>query len=258
MAKKILKTSWGGVADWYDELVRSAGSYQKEVILPNVLRLINIRKGTAVADIACGQGFFANEFFRAGASVTGVDISPELIALAKKRSPRAIRYICAPADNIAEIPPSSADVAVCILALQNIENAAGFFKEAARILNSSGRLVIVLNHPAFRIPAESSWGWDDEQKIQYRRIDSYLSESRQRIEMHPGSDPGAVTVSFHRPLQFYAKALAKQGFVITRLEEWNSHKKSQPGPRATAEDRARKEIPLFLAVEAVKSASEGK
>jgi hypothetical protein len=53
-------------------------------------------------------------------------------------------------------------------------------------------------------------------------------------------------------LQFYFKALRKAGFLVSRLEEWNSQKKSQPGPRADAENRARKEFPLFLALEAVK------
>jgi hypothetical protein len=34
------------------------------------------------------------------------------------------------------------------------------------------------------------------------------------------------------------------------LEEWISNKKSQPGKRAKAENRSRKEIPLFLALRA--------
>jgi len=48
------------------------------------------------------------------------------------------------------------------------------------------------------------------------------------------------------------KALHKAGFTLKILEEWNSHKKSEPGPRAKAEDRARKEIPLFLYFGAVR------
>ena len=43
--------------------------------------------------------------------------------------------------------------------------------------------------------------------------------------------------------------MTKAGLAITRLEEWISHKKSEEGPRATAEDVARKEIPLFLMLE---------
>jgi len=56
------------------------------------------------------------------------------------------------------------------------------------------------------------------------------------------------TVSFHRPLQEFVKIFTNAGFSITRLEEWVSPKSSQKGPRKDAEDRARKEFPLFLAI----------
>jgi hypothetical protein len=46
------------------------------------------------------------------------------------------------------------------------------------------------------------------------------------------------------------KALAKAGFAVTNLEEWVSHKKSDSGPRAAEENRARKEIPMFMYLEA--------
>jgi hypothetical protein len=36
--------------------------------------------------------------------------------------------------------------------------------------------------------------------------------------------------------------------MLGGLQEWSSHKESQPGPRARAENRARKEFPLFLAL----------
>ncbi|MBI2075302.1 MAG: SAM-dependent methyltransferase, partial [Candidatus Harrisonbacteria bacterium] len=40
------------------------------------------------------------------------------------------------------------------------------------------------------------------------------------------------------------------GFAVTDMEEWVSHRTSERGPRAKAEDRARREIPLFLAIKA--------
>ena len=88
--------------------------------------------------------------------------------------------------------------------------------------------------------------------MQYRRIDTYLSSSKERIEMEPGKINGQETLSFHRPLQAYFKSLVKSGFAVLRFEEWTSIKKSENGPRKIAEDRARKEIPLFLMVEGVK------
>jgi len=257
MYMKQQKTSWGKVADWYDELLeKDSDSYQQKVVLPNVLRLLDIKKGETVLDLACGQGFFAQEFHKKGAKTIGIDIAPELIEIARKKSPKEIQYHISSADNLSFLKDDSVDKATAILAIQNIENFSGVFKECSRVLGKSGRLLIVLNHPAFRIPEKTSWGWDEAAKTQYRRVGEYMSESRHKIQMHPstgsGRDPGEYTISFHRPIQAYVKSLAKNGFAITRLEEWISHKKSQSGPRAKAEDIARKEIPLFLCIEAVK------
>jgi hypothetical protein len=49
----------------------------------------------------------------------------------------------------------------------------------------------------------------------------------------------------------YSKALEKAGFLIQRLEEWESDRESEKGPRQKAENKARKEIPLFLMIQAV-------
>ena len=73
-----------------------------------------------------------------------------------------------------------------------------------------------------------------------------------KIQMHPGDAPDDFTLSFHRPLQVYVKGLRKAGFTVDMLEEWISNKKSEPGPRAAAENKARKEIPLFLLIGAIK------
>lgn len=251
MKKK--ETSWGHVADWYHGLVEMGeDTYQKKVILPNLLRLMDIKKGETVLDLASGQGFFSREFFKVGGRVIGADISKELIALARKNSPKDIQFEVTPGDNLSFLSDSSVDTVATVLAIQNIENIDGVFSECIRVLKPEGKFLIVMNHPAFRIPKESSWGWDEKTKTQYRRVDRYLSEMNAKIEMRPGRDKSVQTISFHRPLQYYFKKLSKVGFAVTRLEEWNSHKKSEKGPRAVAEDRARKEIPLFLCLEARK------
>jgi len=85
-----------------------------------------------------------------------------------------------------------------------------------------------------------------------RDVDAYLTDAAVRMEMHPGAAPEIATASFHRPLQAYFKALDKAGFSVSRLEEWSSHKMSQPGARAEAENVARHEFPLFMYVRAEK------
>lgn len=243
-------TSWGAVTDWYSEYLETeSDSYQSKVILPNLLRLLGI-KPVRVLDIACGQGFFTRAFAQAGHTVAGADIAKELITEAKKLSPK-IEYHVAPADALKFAKPKSFDAATIVLAIQNIENMHGTFAEASRALVVGGRLYLVMMHPAFRIPKSSSWGWD-EAGVQYRRVDSYLSEQRSELLVHPGQTNSPTTHSYHRSLQDFSKALSKAGFAITKLEEWISHKESQKGPRQAAENKARKEIPLFLMLEATK------
>jgi SAM-dependent methyltransferase len=276
-----MKTSWGKVAGWYDELLeKHEGTYQKEVILPNLIRIMGFRSGnsgkglpmpsgeTTVLDLACGQGFFSRELARLGLKVIASDIAKELIEIARTNPDpvtKNITYHIASASDLSFCPSARVDVVTIVLALQNIEDLTAVMQECARVLkrpslvqpHSAGKLFIVLNHPAFRIPKRSSWQWDHVGKpgagTQYRCIDAYMSESRERIDMTPGEDRATskkYTASFHRPLQVYFKALTKAGFVVSRLEEWVSHKQSKPGPRADEENRIRKEIPMFLALEA--------
>jgi len=287
-------TSWGVVAKWYDELLEQSGNtFQEKVILPNILRIVDPKPEMPIFDIACGQGYFTRAFQKTGANVSGCDISKELIDLAKEHtssdtntktgakstvvsgsmvSLKPIAYYVAPAE---KLPPliKNFDVVTIVLAIQNISDMKKSFSEAFRALKPGGRLVIVINHPIFRIPQKTSWVWDEKSSTQYRRIDAYMSDTQTEIDMNPGTNKngtnkdssgidkggvakisafGAKTVSFHRPLQSYFKALSSTGFAVTRLEEWISHKQSQKGPRATEEDRIRKEIPLFMCIEARK------
>ncbi|MEK7170532.1 MAG: class I SAM-dependent methyltransferase [Patescibacteria group bacterium] len=267
MQKKT--TSWGKVAGWYDEMLGDSDTYQEKVILPNLTRLLQLKRGLRVLDLACGQGYFSRAFAAKGAGVTGADISPELIKKAREHSPKEINYLVAPADKLTGLKEKSFDAVTIVLALQNIQNLDGTLAECRRVLDKCGRLLLVLNHPAFRIPKKSEWGFDEKTQMQYRRVDAYLAEAHANIQMPPrlnaaqgrvdrtnsnkfvlGKSGGVTTASFHRPLQLYVKALAKNGFAVTRLEEWISHRTSEPGPRAAAEDKARKEIPLFLFLEA--------
>ncbi len=252
---KLKSTSWGAVADWYHEHLSLGDTYHEKVIMPNLARILNPKKGERILDAACGEGFFSRAFALSGAEIIGVDISPELIVIAKKLSPDGVFYVT-PLENLSFAQDESFNKGFSVLALQNIEEPSRALKEIARALKSDGIFVIVLNHPCFRIPKHSSWGYDEKKKIQYRRLDGYLSESKEKIEMHPGETMRGgtplYTHSFHRPLQTYAKLLANAGFCIMRIEEWNSHRESRKGPRAEAEDRARKEFPLFLCIVAEK------
>ncbi len=247
---KSKDTSWNSVASWYDELLKNDDSYQAKVVLPNLLRILDIKKGERVYDLACGQGYFANVFAHAGADVFASDLSKNLIETAKKNIKEKVSFYISPAHRAQFLKDNSIDTIVVVLAIQNIENVGEVFAECKRVLKKDGKIVLVLNHPAFRVPQGSDWSFDNG--VQSRIVSQYLSPSKIYIDMTPGEKnpkKKIKTISFHRSLQDYVKLFSKNGFAITRLEEWISHKQSQTGPRQAAEDRARKEIPMFMCLE---------
>lgn len=248
------KTSWEGVSDWYSGYMgKEGGDYQRDIVFPGALRLLAPSKDGQYLDLACGQGAFTRLLAAKAAKVDGLDASKSLIEIAKKNAPKNARFVVADATNFSHvIGPNKFDGIVCNLAIQNIDPLGPVFVDAAHVLKTGGTLVITMNHPAYRQPRQSGWGWDEERKLQYRRVDTYMSEYEMPIIAHPGSAPHVKTYSYHRPLSVYVNELAKHGFVIDALEEWVSNKTSDSGPRAKAENIARAEIPLFLGLRARK------
>jgi len=252
--KKESNTSWESSANWYDRAVGEKGHYyHQQVILPNLLRLMDFprSKNPALLDLACGQGILARHL-PANVAYVGIDTSSTLIKAAKKYDAKQQFYT---SDITLPLPISQKEFshAAVILALQNIEDGQAVMKNAHLHLRENGRLFLVLNHPCFRIPRQSSWGIDPSKKLQYRRIDRYFSPLKIPIQTHPGQQEStSQTWTFHHPLSTYCHWLKSSGFTIELIEEWLSDKKSI-GKTAAMENRSRDEFPLFMTIVAKKS-----
>ncbi len=242
-------TSWHKVGNWYNKSVGDRGHYYHEhVVLPGVMKLLDMKAGDSVLDLACGQGVLANRLAK-DAKYVGIDAAASLISFAKKQDHNPNHtFIVGDVTEPLSVSQTFTKAAI-VLAIQNIEKPALAIKNVATHLEKNGSLVIVLNHPAFRIPRQSSWETDEQNKLQYRRVNRYLSPLKIPITMHPGQNAGPVTWSFHEPISAYTKMLVENGFAITAMEEWTSDRESE-GKAAKSENRARSEFPLFLAIRA--------
>jgi hypothetical protein len=156
-----------------------------------------------------------------------------------------------------EIEAGSYDAVAFLLSVQDMDPLEPVLSGAAWALKEHGRVALVLTHPAFRIPRQSGWGWDENRKLVFRRIDHYLT--RLDVPMNPlgGKGSSIVTRSFHRPLSDYVNALADQGLLVDRMEEIPAEKLSVQGATTRAANLARKEIPLFVALRARKVTPAG-
>lgn len=253
MNKNFRGSSWQRVAPWYNKITRGGEGhyYHEHVVIPGVLRLLSLSPNSNILDLACGNGVLAKKLSK-NVKYTGIDLSEGLVRFAKDEDKnRQHKYIVSDVTLPLTIPNDFTHAAI-VLALQNIENPLGVLKNAGNHLVSGGKLVIVLNHPAFRIPRQSSWGIDEERKIQYRRVDKYMSPMDIPINMNPSDRNSEVMMSYHFPISDYSKMLKDAGFMIELIEEWTSDKESV-GRAGRMENRSRAEIPLFMAISAKKN-----
>lgn len=254
-------TSWGGVSEWYDEYLQDEDTYQAKVIAPNLIRLLNVdgfENGQVVLELGCGQGYFMRHVLdnlSRGVNIDfhGVDISKELLGFAKADLGEFATFTESDAAKLSAFKNESVDIMYSVLALQNMSDLSAVVGEIKRVLKKGGRFIGVINHPSFRIPKQSDWHFNKDRNAQGRVVYTYMSDKKFAIDMHPGKtalgEKKEETFSFHHPLQYYTKVFSKHGFMISKLEEWISHKKSEEGPKKMIEDNARKEIPLFMCFE---------
>lgn len=112
-----------------------------------LLRAADLQTGERVVDIACGTGLIARlaaERVGPTGSVTGVDIAPEMIDVAKSvPAPPAPRIEWHVADAKAlPLPDASYDVATCQMGLMFMENRSAALAEIRRVLVPGGRVVV--------------------------------------------------------------------------------------------------------------------
>jgi len=248
-----IHTSWQKAGRWYENSVGSSGHYyHQHVVIPQTLRLLELKDHSSLLDLACGQGILAR-YLPKHVLYQGIDGATNLIGFAKSHTNNPNhQFLCA--DVTKQLPITKKDYshAAIILALQNIEKPEIAIANISIHLGSNGIMVLVLNHPCFRIPRQSSWEIDEKNKLQYRRINRYLTPLKIPITVHPGRRfQSPVTWSFHFSISTLSEMIRQNGFLIESLEEWVSDKKSE-GRMARMENRGRNEFPLFLAIKARK------
>ncbi len=251
--RPVSSRSWDGVATWYAGWVGKHGSnYHRQVFIPTALDLLSPGMGERILDIGCGSGVLAPHVAAAGAHYTGIDKSSRLVGIARRNHGRSGRFHVCDAACLATAPEIAGgiyDAAMFMMSIQDIAPLDAALRSVGEALRPNGRIVMIMMHPCFRVPRQSGWGYDAQRRLQFRRIDRYLSPLEVPMKEHGGGLK--ATVSFHRPLEAYVNGLREQRFSVDALREIAVEDAglSQPGK---AERAAFREIPMFLALRATR------
>lgn len=101
-----------------------------------------------VLDIACGTGDMAIELAKRGCTVTGVDISEEMLAIAKRKAASAnfqLSTVNFQLGNAEALPfdDGEFDAVTCAFGIRNFVHLEKGLEEMARVMKSGGQLVIL-------------------------------------------------------------------------------------------------------------------
>src|SRR5690349_6807140 len=123
----------------YDAIGDRIAAIADEVV--DAVNRRNSMRGAAVADLACGTGSAALAAAAAGARVTGVDITPELIAIAQRKAEAAGVAIDWVTGDAAEtgLPAAAFDAVVSNMGIIFVEPTRQV-AEIARLLKPGGAL----------------------------------------------------------------------------------------------------------------------
>jgi len=97
--------------------------------------------GRTALDVGCGAGLLAEPLARLGATVTGLDASPELIAVAQEHARRAGLAIDYRSGELSELE-GELDLITCMEVIEHVADPAAFVGSLARRIAPDGLLIM--------------------------------------------------------------------------------------------------------------------
>ncbi len=220
---------WDALADWWDAAIGGGNATQDLLVEPTQERLLALRAGETVLDIACGAGRFTRRMAAQGAEVVAFDHSERFIARARQNTPPELRpridYRVLSADDttaLLTLGERRFDAAVCTMALMDMARITPILSVLPRLLATDGRFVFSVTHPVFnsgdahpigeRVRRERAFATEVSMKVTdylTPRMQPDIGVAGQPVDQH----------YFHRPLSILLNACFDGGLVLDRLEE---------------------------------------
>lgn len=219
---------WDALAEWWDDTIGDGNPTQDLILVPVTERLLELKPGERVLDVACGAGRFARHMADAGAIVTAIDHSEAFLNRARQRSEGYEGRIdyrnvnATDAAGLLALGEGEFDAAVCTMGLMDMASITPLLSALPRLLKPGGRFVFSVTHPVFNSgdarPEMEEVFEETNTRTRYAiSVADYL-----RARMDPGfgiAGQPAQQHYFHRPVGMLLNACFDQGFVLDRFEE---------------------------------------
>jgi 2-polyprenyl-3-methyl-5-hydroxy-6-metoxy-1,4-benzoquinol methylase len=209
----VAQARYNDIAGWYPTWVAEHGD---GLIAEHLDDLVSSSlRDARVLDVACGHGRATRWLARLGATATGVDLSAELVAVARKHEADnrfGVEYHVADVTDVDQwwngVP---FDGAICEMSLMDIDDLDSTTTAVATVVRPGGWFLLSMVHPCFPGNESGLSSWPPDR--------SYFTEGRWTSTAHNPDGVRSRVGSSHRTLSTYLNTLVERGFSIDRLVE---------------------------------------
>ncbi len=217
---------WNTNAAFWDKRMGEGNDFHRLLLEPNLLDMLQIKKGDAILEVGCGNGQLARKMAGLGAKVTAIDGAAKFIKIAKQK-PLAdkIDYRVIDITNTAELKKlkdNTYDAIVCNMVLMDVENIEPFIGFLPQVLKKNGRFIFSVTHPCFNsgetalVHERNDIGGEIHEYYGVK-VSNYL-KARAAKGLGMIGQP-LPQYYFHRPLSELLKVCFKNGFFMDDLRE---------------------------------------
>jgi 2-polyprenyl-6-hydroxyphenyl methylase/3-demethylubiquinone-9 3-methyltransferase len=100
-------------------------------------------QGKRILDVGCGGGILAESISKAGATVTGIDLSSKALKVAELHqleSGTSVRYLTISAEDLAKEESQSYDVVTCMEMLEHVPDPSSVVQACAKLCKPGGHI----------------------------------------------------------------------------------------------------------------------
>ena len=151
-----MRALFSSIADRYDRMNHVMSLALDRRWRRKVIADLDLPPRANVLDLACGTGDFTAALLRQfpDARVTGVDLTPEMLAIARQKLAGSadVTFCTGDAQDLAAFADATFDLVVCAFGFRNFPDKAKALVACHRVLKPAGRLIVLeLFRPASRL-----------------------------------------------------------------------------------------------------------
>lgn len=236
-----MTAAYTGLAEWFEYLNADCDYEKWSQYLYDRLNFLGIAGGKGL-EVGCGSGIFCRDFVRRGFSMTGYDVSEEMLTKARRLASEEgvyIEYILCDARRI-KVLGGKADFILCVNDCVNYipqEDVEGFFKKAAGCLRRGGAFLFDVStaYKLREVIADNCF-CEDREEISWMWF-NHLQDTKVEMDFTlfiPGKDG-----RFERKDEHHTQYIHERQALISQAQKAGFEVRAVEGHLGDAKDRMR-------------------